>query len=204
MPACRKEGEEPKSGLKLEEPTVFEHEESWEDTSEKSPHYVGRELPKGFDPGHVLGARLMVELISIPVLLTFAESFNSWKEIHLAALQSRIFPEMVDQKLIPALEYQTVCRQWKAKAVAEISLTSGVPVEFFTLADREANCNVNAVADFSSTGVPGVKLKAAAGVQAVPVEFCRLLVRREEHDNVNLLEDTVAEISFTQRGPVES
>ena len=45
----------------------------------------------------ISGDRLDVELVSIPLLLTFAGSFNTWAKVHLAALERRIFPEMEDE-----------------------------------------------------------------------------------------------------------
>ena len=108
------EGKDPKGGLKLEDPNVFEQKDSRK-TSERSPHYVGRELPKAFELGqdHHFGVgilsnshrRLDVELESIPGLFTFFDTL-----IHSAALEGRIFPERVDQKLFGARdEYQAVC-----------------------------------------------------------------------------------------------
>ena len=37
--------------IKLEDANVFEDDESGEHTSQRSPHYVGRELPNAFDLG---------------------------------------------------------------------------------------------------------------------------------------------------------
>ena len=162
--------------IKLEDANVFEEDESGEHTSQRSPHYVGRELPNAFDLGrdHFSGGssvpyhctivplyrtivcgvqvnlflcgievncllhkqisdgRLDVELVFIPVLLTFPGSFDAWTKVHLAALEGRIFPERVDEIFSQSRawhENQTVsCRE--ANEVPEFSLTSGVPVNF--------------------------------------------------------------------------
>ena len=71
---------------------------------------------------------LDVQLVAIPVLLTFTDRFCVWRGRGLAALDCRVFPQYRDQKLTQSAQIKdhTVCGG-EADEVAELSLAGAVP-----------------------------------------------------------------------------